>query len=202
MFRFNAIPPLAPTIVVRHSLTELFTIAIILKHRTWQEDLQALLCAESLVVADSTLTFFLLAHSKAKRYYLPTVCGPPAGQQRGNSTGGMPQRIQDRDPFNSALLCREKPGAEVNHYIKGGEISSQFEANATMAWIIIIFFICLPKVPCCDVRAAVGIVVYFELSLSMFPSRVVRSIPHEIVHHTRPITRQSVRVYLFFCVRI
>lgn len=84
-----------------------------LKDRSWHEDLTTLLCAENLVVADSTLSFLLLAHARAKRFFLPTVCGPPAQQYRGINTQEMPQKVLDRDPFNSALLCAENSGVEV-----------------------------------------------------------------------------------------
>ncbi|CAM9230507.1 unnamed protein product [Ectocarpus sp. 6 AP-2014] len=44
------------------------------RDRPFSQDLRDLICAENLVVADSSLTKLLLHHSRAKRFFVPVAC--------------------------------------------------------------------------------------------------------------------------------
>lgn len=70
------------------------------------EVLDAVLCAESLALSRSNLGFFVLAHSKAERFYLPTSCG-------SGTKGRMRNSAVERSPDNTTLLLLERPTTEV-----------------------------------------------------------------------------------------
>ncbi|CAN0347389.1 unnamed protein product [Ectocarpus sp. 6 AP-2014] len=72
------------------------------KKRPLWEDLQAMLCADALSVAHSTLTNLLLAHSRAKIFFLPWGCE----QQDGNTN--FPPRF-----IHSSIICLQRPEVEV-----------------------------------------------------------------------------------------
>lgn len=75
-------------------------------------DIKAMLCADALAVARSSLHFLTFANTRATTFYLPGTCGP--GQYRRQSPighGAQPKKCPD----NATLLLVEKPGAEVGY---------------------------------------------------------------------------------------
>lgn len=80
-----------------------------LQDRSFRTDLEALLCAENLVVARSSLAFVALGHSRARRLFLPTACGPGAYHREDHS--GVSGTTAGPDNFT--LLCLQRPDAEV-----------------------------------------------------------------------------------------
>ncbi|CAN0111630.1 unnamed protein product [Ectocarpus fasciculatus] len=71
------------------------------KERSFWEDLQTMLCADSLAFAHSTLTNLLLAHSRAKKFFLPWGCEPQIGGTALNRFA------------NASMICLQRPEVEV-----------------------------------------------------------------------------------------
>ncbi|CAN0416887.1 unnamed protein product [Ectocarpus sp. 12 AP-2014] len=71
------------------------------KDRPLWEDLQAMLCADSLALSHSTFTNLLLAHSRAKRFFLPWGCEPQVGNTKLNHF------------VNATMICLQRPEVEV-----------------------------------------------------------------------------------------
>ncbi|CBJ31138.1 expressed unknown protein [Ectocarpus siliculosus] len=77
------------------------TIVETYKKRSLWEDLQAMLCADALSVAHSTLTNLLLAHSRAKMFFLPWGCEPQIGDMM------IPRFV------SASMICLQRPEVEV-----------------------------------------------------------------------------------------
>ncbi|CAM9627562.1 unnamed protein product [Ectocarpus fasciculatus] len=71
------------------------------KDRSFWEDLQAMLCADSLALSHSTLSNLLLAHSRAKRFFLPWGCEP------------QPWTLKLNRFVNASMICLQRPEVEV-----------------------------------------------------------------------------------------
>eukprot|EP00904_Undaria_pinnatifida_P004120 jgi/Undpi1/13709/HiC_scaffold_9.g03362.m1 len=90
---------------------------VLLHDRPLLDDLRAMLCADGLAAARSSLHFLTFAHTTASTLYLPDSCGPGTytRQTRPQNAG-----LQKRSPDNATLLVLEKPGVEV-YGIEWGE---------------------------------------------------------------------------------
>lgn len=86
------------------------------KNRPFKTDLEAMLCAEGVAFARSSLALFISAHGRASYYYIPWECGPGT-YQREDRTNESPKIVQD----NTTLLAIEKPNAQVRFsWCEGG----------------------------------------------------------------------------------
>ncbi|CAM9853875.1 unnamed protein product [Scytosiphon promiscuus] len=80
------------------------------KNRDLLTDIRAMLCADGLAIARSTLHFLTFAHTRAKHLFVPSECGP-GYYARGTTAGSNPRKKPN--PNNTTLLCIENPDAEV-----------------------------------------------------------------------------------------
>ncbi|CBJ28488.1 conserved unknown protein [Ectocarpus siliculosus] len=71
------------------------------KDRSFWVDLQTMLCADNLALSHSTLSNLLLAHSRAKRFFLPWGCEP------------QPWTLKLNRFVNASMICLQRPEVQV-----------------------------------------------------------------------------------------
>ncbi|CAM9534393.1 unnamed protein product [Ectocarpus sp. 8 AP-2014] len=74
------------------------------KDRSFWVDLQTMLCADSLALSHSTLSNLLLAHSRAKRFFLPWGCEP------------QPWTLKLNRFVNASMICLQRPEVQASFF--------------------------------------------------------------------------------------
>ena len=72
--------------------------------------MEAMLCANGVAFARSSLALMISAHGRASYLYVPLECGPGT-YARSTRNRTSPKIVQD----NTTLLAIEKPDAQVGH---------------------------------------------------------------------------------------
>ncbi|CAN0262035.1 unnamed protein product [Ascophyllum nodosum] len=93
------------------------------KNRSFKADMEAMLCANGVAFARSSLALMISAHGRASYLYVPLECGPGT-YARSTRNRTSPKIVQD----NTTLLAIEKPDAQIYgiEWESGGEAYSVY----------------------------------------------------------------------------